>query len=124
MMLLNYLRSQCSTIIYGDYGGGKTSVLVAAAEEQTKKTKVYFISGLDSRVKEQDSIMDIALETKWKDSEVEVVTVRKMRAEGMGNDVSVLELIQQFLDTKDDPNISVRGSCSYFQSCIVPLFSQ
>ena len=68
---------------------------------------------------------------------MEVVTVRKMRRELENKKLSIVgkfvrwitkkklsvhELIQQFLDTEENSDISVSGSCSYFQSCIVRLF--
>jgi hypothetical protein len=79
---------------------------VACALELANKFpgNVFFVSGLDTRTNKEDSIMDIALETKWKNSSVQVVTVSRMRRElGKGMDVTVPELIHEFIEVHCNP---------------------
>jgi hypothetical protein len=79
---------------------------VACALELANKFpgNVFFVSGLDTRTKEEDSVMDIALETKWRNSSVQVVTVSRMRRElGKGIDVTVPELIHDFIEVHCNP---------------------
>lgn len=77
---------------------------MACALELANKYSVFFVSGLDTQSEEEDSIMDIALETKWKNSSVQVVTVSRMRRElGKGMDVTVPELIHDFIEVHCNP---------------------
>ena len=66
---------------------------------------VWFINGLNT---EEENILDIALQTKWRKSSIELITVSKLR-EMLGKDsISVPKLIQTFIDTKkNDTGVSV-----------------
>ena len=78
---------------------------MACALELAKKFPVFFVSGLDTLVEEEDSIMDIALETKWRNSSVQVVTVSRMRRElGKGVSVPIPELIHDFIESLSSPS--------------------
>ena len=72
------------------------------------------MSGLDTLVEEEDSIMDIALETKWKNSSVQVVTVSRMRRElGKGMDVTVPELLHDFIEVHCSPPVKAVSSLTF-----------
>ena len=78
---------------------------MACALELAKKFSVFFVSGIDTFSEQEDSIMDIALETKWKNSSVQVVTVSRMRRElEKGMDVTVPELIHNFIEVHCNPH--------------------
>ena len=68
--------------------------------------------------------MDIALETKWKNSSVQVVTVSRMRRElRKGMDVTVPELINNFIEdhcNKNPPGEAVSSSTFIDRGIIVP----
>ena len=66
---------------------------------------VWFINGLDT---EEENILDIALETKWRKSSIELITVSKLREMLGKGSMSVPKLIQTFIDTKkSDTGVSV-----------------
>ena len=82
------LRSKESLIICGDYGGGKTSILVAAAREQSisPSVEVFFIPATafeqfyrDNNFKGQEYVLDQALEERFRDSNVKIATIEMMR---------------------------------------------
>ena len=87
---------------------------MACALELANKYSVFFVSGLDTQSEEEDSIMDIALETKWKNSSVQVVTVSRMRRElRKGMDVTVPELIHDFIEVHCHPTGKAVSSSTF-----------
>ena len=103
--MLEDLKQEKSTIIFGDFGGGKTSLLLSAAQqEESKGFTVFLICCLDNGGNE-DSVLNIALEKKYRNSGVQFISVPRMRRDlGQGRNVEVLDLIQQFMDANGDTN--------------------
>ena len=90
--------------------------LVAFAQKlaNTFSGTLFFLSGLDSLVEQEDSVMDIALETKWKNSSIELITVSKMRRRlGKGLNVPLPDLIHAFIESHSSPS-EESVSCSTY----------
>ena len=82
--LLGKLQSGENLVLCGDYGTGKTSLLVFAALEAAKdpKCRVYFVPATNIfRTKEDttDYILDEAVRLKFEGTSVEVVTIGDIR---------------------------------------------
>ena len=59
----------------------------------------------------EDSIFDIALETKWKNSTIVLVTVSKLRKLLLNSaDLSVPKMIEKFIDEREEDNTEVAVS--------------
>jgi hypothetical protein len=102
---------ELNLILWGEFGGGKSSILIeaamrAAALGARTGVTVYFISALDTGCENKEfageSIFDIALEERFANTGVEVVTARSMRKELGSQEEDVLVLIQEFLKIRGD----------------------
>ena len=109
--MLDSLVKELNLILCGDFGGGKSSILIEAAMRAAllgarNGVTVYFISALDTGCKNNEfageSIFDIALEERFANTSVEVVTTRSMRKELGSQEKNVLVLIQEFIKLKGD----------------------
>ena len=110
LCLLESLKNGENIVLCGDYGTGKTSLLIFAALEAAKDldTKVFFITAIHER--ENGNVLDEAMRMKFEGTTVEVLTLKDLRelhrglADNMrfnGNDTHIL--IREFIKTKTQP---------------------
>merc|ERR1719370_1927108 len=105
MQLLEYLKSPGSLVLCGDYGGGKTSVMVSAAQKAAREGFKVFIITTTSFEETVDTgyILDVAMKEKFRgmnnnNVDIEVVSLMEIRKKhNLGFNSSVTDLIEEFM---------------------------
>ena len=119
--VLDSLVRELNLVLCGDFGGGKSTTLIEAAMRAAllgarNGVTVFFISALDTGCKDKEfageSIFDIALEERFANTSVEVVTTRSMRKELGSQEEDVLILIQEFLKIRGDKKTVQVNNCN------------
>ena len=109
--VLDSLGKKLNLILCGDFGGGKSSTIIEAAMRAAllggrNGVTVLFISALDTGCQKTEisgeSVFNIALEERFENTSVEVVTTRSMRKELGSDEENVPVLIQEFLKLRGD----------------------
>ena len=110
--LLAMLRTNQNLVLCGDYGSGKTSLLVCAALEASKDPnfKVLFIpttNMYNANSKHTEFILDEAVRMKFYGTCIEVVTLGELRKVHGGNMLEEEDdrhyLIREFVQTRNQP---------------------
>ena len=101
MDLLASLKGDKSIILCGDYGGGKTCLLVSMARKAADEHfQVYFITTTSfEEAVATEYILDMAMKQKFEGSGVEVVTLTELRRTLNLPQASVSDLITEFMKT-------------------------
>ena len=111
--LLDKLRSGENVVLCGDYGTGKTSLLVFAALEAAKdpQCKVFFIPVANLSDGDDQNVLDEAVKIKFEGTAVTVITMKDIgmnrRSATDGDDRH--QIIREFLErtVQKDKNIKV-----------------
>ena len=98
-------------LLCGDYGTGKTSLLVSAALEAAKDSyyKVFFISATNmynASTEQAEYVLDEAVRMKFEGTSVKVVTLGELRKLNGGNthdEDDRHKLIKEFIQTQSQP---------------------
>jgi len=106
MQLLDDLKKTKSLILCGDYGGGKTSVMVSAAQKAALDGSKVFVVTTTSFEETIDTgyILDVAMKEKFRETNnVEVVSLMEIRKQlNLGFNSSVTDLIRKFMQQNGD----------------------
>merc|ERR1711962_1071079 len=110
MQLLNDLKNAKSLVLCGDYGGGKTSVMVSAAQKAAKEGFKVFVITTTSFEETVDTgyILDVAMKEKFRELnsdtvDIEVVSLMEIRKKlSLGFNFSVTDLIKKFMESITD----------------------
>merc|ERR1711971_453132 len=111
MQLLEDLKNTKSLVLCGDYGGGKTSVMVSAAQKAAMQGFKVFVVTTTSFEETVDTgyILDVAMKEKFrkiieKDGvDLEVISLMDIKKKiGLGFNSSVTDLISAFMKKESD----------------------
>merc|ERR1712172_291617 len=110
MELLNDLKNTKSLVLCGDYGGGKTSVMVSAAQKAALDGFKVFVITTTSFEETVDTgyILDVAMKEKFREMnngnvDIEVVSLMEIRKQlKLGFNSSITDLIAKFMQNIGD----------------------